>query len=85
MFCNCISINTPIFDLNVLFYLFFFSRKHLTHEERERLSIERAKKESERLKMESKKSYKLLELEPPAKKCFKLKVTSVKGVEIFVL
>jgi len=54
------------------------NKKHLTHEERERLSIERAKKESERLKMESKKSYKLLELEPPAKKCFKLKVTSVK-------
>jgi len=54
------------------------NKKHLTHEERERLSIERAKKESERLKMESKKSYKLLELEPPAKKYFKVKVTNVK-------
>lgn len=54
------------------------NKKHLTQEERERLSIERAKKESERLKMKSKNSYKLLTLEPPAKKCFKSKVTNVK-------
>lgn len=73
-------MDTLIFDLSVL----RFFRKHLTHEERERLSIERAKKESERLKMESKKSYKLLELEPPAKKYFKVKVTNVKGMKKYV-